>query len=40
MNEPGEYTQFNPVNHVPGHLNPAGIYTRDRTFPEQAIWEI
>ena len=40
MNDPAEYMQFNPANHVPGHLNPAYISTRDRKFPEQAIWEI
>ena len=40
MDEPVEYSQFNPVHHVTGHLNPANIPVRDRIIPEKAMCQI
>ena len=40
IDEPVEYSQFNPVHHVNGHLNPSNIPVRGRIIPEKAMWQI
>ena len=40
MDETVEDSQFNPVHHATGHLNPANIPDRDRIIPEKAMWQI
>ena len=44
LSEVAEETVVNPIQHVPGNLNPADILTRDTTAPQKSmddsVWQI